>query len=93
MHKRKYTPRANQWTLEEDEQLLQLYGDGTRWTAMAVIFERDPDAIRQHHKYIQGRPRPDPVPAAAIQGSLARTRIVRGAWTPSEDILLMKEIF
>ena len=94
--KRAYTPRENQWTLEDDKQLLQLYGDGMRWTAMSVIFERDPDAIRQHHKYIEKNKRPDPVPAAAIQSSLAidqsRTRNVRGAWTQSEDILLMKAV-
>ena len=63
---------------------------------MAVIFDRDPDAIRQHHKYIGKNKKPDPVPAAAIQDSLAidqsRTRNVRGAWTPGEDILLMKAV-
>ena len=94
--KRNYAPRANQWTLEDDKELLRLYGDGMRWTAMAVIFDRDPDAIRQHHKYIGKNKKPDPVPAAAIRDSLAidqsRTRNVRGAWTPSEDILLMKAV-
>ena len=94
--KRNYAPRANQWTLEDDKELLRLYGDGMRWTAMAVIFDRDSDAIRQHHKYIGKNKKPDPVPAAAIRDSLAidqsRTRNVRGAWTPSEDILLMKAV-
>ncbi len=44
-------PRANQWTPEEDKQhLLRLYDEGNRWTEMSTIFERDPDAIRQHYK-------------------------------------------
>jgi hypothetical protein len=34
-----------------------------RWTAMAVIFDRDPDAIRQHHTYIGKNKKPDPVTA------------------------------
>ena len=69
--KRKYTPRANQWTLEDDMKLRQLHGEGKGWTELSAEFGRDPDAIRKHFKYAEEKERLPPVLAAEPQSNIA----------------------
>ena len=95
--KRKYTPRANQWTLEDDMKLRQLHGEGKGWTELSAEFGRDPDAIRKHFKYAEEKERLRPVPAAEPQRNIAidqrsRTQKVRGAWSQGENLKLMQAV-
>ena len=69
--KRQYTPRANQWTLEDDMKLRQLHGEGKGWTELSAEFGCDPDAIRRHFMHAEEKERLRPVPAAEPQSNIA----------------------
>jgi hypothetical protein len=49
--KRQYTPRANQWTLEDNIKLRQLIEeDGMSNTALSSVFGRTRNSIKKKYK-------------------------------------------